>query len=361
MTSSSLPPAANSAFAWLQNAAQKPCQTSTDAALAHQNQLTKPPGSLGRLEQVAVQLAGLQATVQPHAERVHVSIFAGDHGVASEGVSAFPQAVTGQMIRNFAHGGAAIAVLCRQLNAQLRVANLGTVAPVEAIAGVDDNTIAPGTANFTKAPAMDDAQLAQALAVGARHLDELVAAGGDLFIGGEMGIANTTAASALSAALLGIAPAALVGPGTGISSSAQQHKLAVIERALALHQLSPGDPLRALRCVGGFEIAALCGAYIRAAQLGVAVLVDGFITTSAALTAVAINPAVRPWLILGHASTEPGHRLLIEALGLEPLVQLDLRLGEASGAACAVPLLRLACALHHQMATFASAGVSSGA
>ncbi len=349
---------------WMSQAAQAPCIDSQQAAHAHQQQLTKPPGSLGQLEAIAIQLAGLQGKVFPSIERIHISIFAADHGIANTGVSAFPQAVTGEMIRNFAHGGAAIAVLAKQLQAQLQVVNLGTAFEVEAIDGVDRRIIGPGTENFAEQPAMSEAQLANALNAGKESIDNIQPTNGQLFIGGEMGIANTTTATALAAALLQRPVAELVGPGTGINSATQQHKQQIIEQALQLHQLdnitdfNSAALLNILRCVGGFEIAALTGSYLRASQQGIAILVDGFIATVAALIAIRLQPEVKEWMILGHQSAEPGHAKVLEALGLEPLLQLGMRLGEASGAACAVPLLQLACSLHSNMATFESASIS---
>jgi nicotinate-nucleotide--dimethylbenzimidazole phosphoribosyltransferase len=326
-------------------------------ARARQAQLTKPPGSLGRLESAAIHLAGLQRTEQPAVERVWVSVFAADHGVAGEGVSAFPQAVTGEMVRNFAGGGAAISVLARALDARLDVVNLGTVNDPGEIDGVRRAIIAPSTANFCDAPAMEVDQLATAMAVGAERVQAAKAAGAQLFIGGEMGIGNTTAATALACALLQDSPQQLAGAGTGLDSAGIARKRAVVERALARHAEAV-EPLEQLRCLGGFEIAALTGAYIAAAQAGVPVLVDGFITSVAALAAVRIQRGVHEWLLFGHRSQERGHTAVLAALDAEPLLDLGLRLGEASGAAVAVPLLRLACALHNGMATFAQAGVS---
>ncbi len=340
----------------------QPCaalnESSRDAALARQGQLTKPPGALGQLEAIAVQLAALQAAAQPQVERVHISVFAADHGVAAEGVSAFPQAVTAEMVRNFARGGAAISVMAKQLNATLEVINLGTVSVVEPLANVRDERINAGTANFAQGPAMTEAQLAQALQAGRAAVLRAKQNGAHLFIGGEMGIANTTAASAIACALLQTAPALLAGPGTGLDSNGVAHKARVIEQALAKHQLTQSDPLSVLRHVGGFEIAGLCGAYIAAAQQGLPVLVDGFISTVAALAAVRINPDVRNWLLFGHTSAEPGHQRVLAALDAQPVLQLGMRLGEGSGAAMAVHILQLACALHNGMATFAEAGVS---
>lgn len=339
-----------------------PCKTidaqAFEQAQARQQQLTKPAGSLGQLEAVAVQLAGLQGQIKPSLEQVWIAIFAGDHGVVAEGVSAFPQEVTGQMLHNFVNGGAAISVLARQLGASLEVVDLGTVTPSLSLPGVRHLNVGPGTANFVQGPAMTVAQGELALEGGRDSVLRAKAAGAQLFIGGEMGIGNTTAASALACALLDCPVVHLTGPGTGLNAAGVSHKALVIERALALHAAQRGDALQTLFNLGGFEIAALVGAYLACAQEGIAVLVDGFICSVAALVAVSLNPQCRPWLLFGHRGAEPGHRHVLETLNAEPLLDLGLRLGEGSGAALAVPLLRLACDLHGQMATFAEAAVA---
>lgn len=343
---------------WLAAAGAAIDEQSMQRAREHQSQLTKPPGSLGMLETLAVRLAGMQRTATPVVEKVWISVFAGDHGIAAEGVSAFPQVVTGEMVRNFAHGGAAISVLARTLGATLEVVNLGTVNDPGELPGVRRAIIAAQTRNFCEGPAMDDGQLATALRVGADSVDAAHEAGAQLFIGGEMGIANTTSATALACALLHEAPAHLAGAGTGLDDAGIQHKAQVIERALARYP-ADSDPLAWLGRVGGFEIAALVGAYVAAAQRGLPVLIDGFITTAAALTAVRTLPACRDWMFFAHRSHERGHAYMLETLQADPLLDLGLRLGEASGAATAVPLLRLACELHNRMATFAQAQVSN--
>lgn len=343
---------------WWTQPCASPDAASADAARARQRNLTKPPGSLGQLEDLAVRLASLQASECPKLERVWISVFAADHGVAEEGVSAFPQAVTGEMVRNFATGGAAISVLAHTLGATLDVVNLGTVNDPGEIPGVLRAVIAASSANFCSAPAMTRTQLETALGTGASRIEQALEQGADLFIGGEMGIANTTVASALACALLDEGPGLLAGAGTGLDEAGVAHKAAVIARALQQHA-DATDALEQLRCLGGFEIAALTGAFIAAAQSRVPVLVDGFITTVAALAAVRINPGVRDWLLFAHRSQERGHGRLLDALQARPLLDLGMRLGEASGAAVAVPLLRLACALHGGMATFAQAGVST--
>ncbi|WP_278412400.1 nicotinate-nucleotide--dimethylbenzimidazole phosphoribosyltransferase [Stutzerimonas kunmingensis] len=326
-------------------------------ALARQDQLTKPRGALGQLEALAVSLAAMQGSERPQVERLHVSVFAGDHGVVGEGVSAYPQSVTGQMLRNFVGGGAALSVLSKRLGAPLEVIDLGTVEPLQ-LAGVSHLRLGPGTANLAREAAMSDEQMRLALAAGRDSAQRAAQGSAQLFIGGEMGIGNTTSASALAAVLLPRSPLTLVGPGTGLDLAGVRHKVQVIQDAVRLHAEHCVAPLEALRRLGGFEIAALAGAYLRCAQLGIAVLVDGFICSAAALCAVRLNPACRPWLIFAHRSAEPGHLAVLEALGAVPLLDLGLRLGEGSGAALAVPLLQQACALHNEMATFAEAEIS---
>ncbi|PPU20719.1 nicotinate-nucleotide--dimethylbenzimidazole phosphoribosyltransferase [Xanthomonas arboricola] len=342
---------------WIHGACAVPDARVRAAALARQEQLTKPHGALGRLEQLAVQLAAWQRNEHPTVQRVWIAVYAADHGVAAEGVSAFPQAVTGEMVRNFARGGAAIAVLARELGARLEVVNLGVVNDPGELPRVRRAWIAPASANICEQPAMSSTQLRDALAAGAESVAQAKSCDTQLFVGGEMGIGNTTSAATLGCALLSQFPQAMAGAGTGLDAEGIAHKATVITRALALHA-DAATPLERLRRLGGFEIAALVGAYIAAAQAGIPVLVDGFISTAAALVATHLNGGVREWLLFGHRSQERGHAALLRALDAEPLLQLDLRLGEASGAAVAIPLLRHACALHNGMATFAEAGVS---
>jgi nicotinate-nucleotide--dimethylbenzimidazole phosphoribosyltransferase len=343
---------------WLYNAV-KPLNSEIETeALVYQNQLTKPPGSLGRLEELAIRLSAMQGTLRPNLERVAVTVFAADHGVADEGVSAFPQVVTTEMVRNFANDGAAICVLARQAGASFEVVNLGTVVQLNELPHVVDARIAPSTANFCQGAAMDEIQLAGALDAGRGAVDRALSQGAQLFIGGDMGIANTTSASAIAAALLGCPASALAGPGTGVDAAGVDHKAVVISRALELHQNKLDDPYQVLRCLGGFEIAALVGAYVSCAQQGLPAVVDGFITSAAALVAVRLNPDVADWLVYSHASAEPGHQAMMTALNARPLLSFNMRLGEGSGAALVVPLLRSACALQSEMATFAEASVS---
>ncbi|MEH6470856.1 MAG: nicotinate-nucleotide--dimethylbenzimidazole phosphoribosyltransferase [Halopseudomonas sp.] len=330
-----------------------------DQALAYQDQLTKPQGSLGLLERIGVQFSAMQGQLKPQLDQVSITVFAGDHGVADEGVSAFPQAVTAEMVRNFSRGGAAICVLARQIGAQFEVVNLGTVVELEPLPHVVDQRIAAGTVNFCVTAAMTCDQLTQALTAGQQAAERAQQQNAQLFIGGEMGIANTSSATALAAALLHLPAAELVGPGSGIDVNAVNRKAQAIALALELHRHAPSDPFEVLRCLGGFEIGGLVGAYIRCAQLGMPVLVDGFISTAAALTACKINSGVRDWLLFSHNSAEPGHKAIQHALEAEPVLDLGMRLGEGSGAAVAVPLFKAACALQAEMATFDEAVVSN--
>lgn len=335
------------------------CTASREAAIARQAVLTKPAGSLGQLESIAIQLAAMQGTDAPSIQRPYIAIFAGDHGIASEGVSAFPQVVTGEMIRNFARGGAAISVLAKAQDALLHVYNCGTAYPIELLTGVTDRSIAAGTANFLHQAAMTETQCSQALAIGKEAVENALAQGCDLFIAGEMGIANTTPATAIASTLLSVDPAQITGRGTGIDDAALAHKIEVIRQGIERHQSALISPLSTLQHLGGFEIAAIAGAYIAAAQAGLPILVDGFISSAAALVAVKHNPSVRDWMLFAHASAEPGHATMMQALAAKPLLDLGMRLGEGSGAGVAISLLRLACDLHNQMATFADAGVSN--
>ncbi|RBW51933.1 nicotinate-nucleotide--dimethylbenzimidazole phosphoribosyltransferase [Marinobacter sp. F3R11] len=332
-----------------------------ELAAQRQSVLTKPAGSLGRLETVAVQLAGLQGTEKPGLDQVQISVFAGDHGICEEGISAYPQAVTAQMIANFAHGGAAVSVLAKYIGAELEVVNLGTVSDVAPdLPGVIDARIAPGTRNFSTTDAMTTEQVVAALNHGDAAAQRAADKGCKLFIGGEMGIGNTTSATAIACALMNRNPMTLAGPGTGMDVAGVRHKAEVIIGALQRHDNDDAgqDAMAILKAFGGFEIAALAGAIAGCAARSIPVLIDGYIVSAAALIAVSQQPDIRPWLLFAHRSAEPGHQAVLEALNAEPLLDLGMRLGEGSGAAVAVPLLRMACNLHNDMASFADAGVS---
>lgn len=332
---------------------------SAAAARERQSLLTKPAGSLGTLERLHVQLAAIQRTPLPAIERPAVLVVAADHGVAEAGVSAYPKQVTGEMARNFAGGGAAINVLARDAGASLLVADLGIdwqgrTPPPEIV----QVPIAPGTSNLADRPAMSREQAHASLTSGVQLASRLVADGADLIALGEMGIGNTTASAALIAALTGRPSRDVTGLGTGIDAERWQHKVAVVEQALLRARPRPDDPRGVLAELGGFEIGALAGAMIGGASAGLPIVLDGLIVGAGALLAVALCPAVRQYLIASHRSAEPGHRIVLELLELEPLMDLGLRLGEGSGAAIALHLIRLACRLPREMATFDEAGVS---
>jgi nicotinate-nucleotide--dimethylbenzimidazole phosphoribosyltransferase len=341
---------------------QQPCKSADEAqyikAQTRQQQLTKPTGSLGQLEDIAIQLSALQGRERPSVDHVHISIFAGDHGIVAEGVSAYPQSVTEQMLSNFLGGGAAISVLAKQLGASLEVIDLGTVQSPKVMEGVEQLHLGRGTANFLHTAAMTENQLTQALEAGRGTVLRAKHDGCELFVGGEMGIGNTTAATALACWLLNCPARELSGPGTGLNHSGVAHKAKIVDAALKTHASGVTDAVNALRYFGGFEIAALTGAYLACAQEGVVALIDGFICSVAALYAIQFNPESRQWMQFGHSGAEPGHQRILQALSAKPLLGLGLRLGEGSGAALAVPLLRLACALHNDMATFAEAAVA---
>jgi nicotinate-nucleotide--dimethylbenzimidazole phosphoribosyltransferase len=312
----------------------------------------KPPGSLGRLEELAGRVAAIRGTATPDLPTPAVVVCAADHGVAVEDVSAYPQEVTAAMVATFASGGAAVSVLARQAGARLVVADLGVKVPV-AHPAVLDRRIGPGTGNAAKGPAMSVSQAERALSVGIELAAGLVDDGVDLIAIGDMGIANTTSASALAAGLLGVAPAAVCGRGTGLDDVGLVRKIEVVVRMLAANPVPAAEPVRLLAGVGGFEIGALAGLILGAAAHHVPVVLDGFITGAAALLAARIAPAGVDAMIAAHRSSEPGHRLVLNALGLEPLFDLDLRLGEASGAALALPLIASSVALLREMATLA--------
>ncbi len=322
---------------------EPPDEDFAERARARQRELTKPPGSLGKLEAIAVSLAAIQRADRPTSFGRRIVVFAANHGVTAEAVSAYPSAVTAQMVKNFAAGGAAINALARAAQADVVVVDVG---------------VARGTKNLAREPAMSEEEVRGALesgrAAGLRAHEEKVALVGL----GEMGIGNTTAASAITAALTGLPPSQVTGLGTGLDEAARRRKIEVVERALALHHPSPLDALHILRAVGGLEIAALAGLSLEAASRRIAIVVDGFIASAAFAIAWKLAPAVKDYAFFSHLSSEPGHRALLDFLGVEPLLDLDLRLGEGTGAALAMPVLGAAVAAHNEMATFADAGVS---
>lgn len=329
-----------------------------EAALARQAQLLKPPGSLGRLEEVAVWVAGVTGRERP-VPRTRIVVAAADHGVVDEGVSAFPQEVTGQMLGAFGAGFAAITVLAAHAGADVVVVDAGVIAPPAGVAGIDVGLPAPSK-NLAVEPALAGDEVRSALRAGRAIAAQAAADGVDLLIAGEMGIGNTTPAACLTAALCGLPAGAVVGRGTGVDDDGLRRKRAVIERALALHvDAAAGDPLELLRRLGGGELAVLCGLALGAGEHGLGLICDGVIATAAIAVAVELAPELRDRLLAGHRSVEPAHEHLLSRLGLRPLIELDLRLGEGSGAATALLLVQAACALHDGMATFAEAGVAS--
>ncbi len=329
-----------------------------DAARQRQDQLTKPRGSLGRLEALSIQLAGILMTPHPHIAHKVIVTMAGDHGVVAEGVSAYPQEVTWQMVLNFLRGGAAINVLGRHVGARLVVVDMGVAADLPNHPALVNKKVAPGTANMTQGPAMSHAQAVQSLLNGAQVVEDEVARGLDILAVGEMGIGNTTAAAAIACALTEYAPEQMVGRGTGVDDAGLARKVAAVRRALLVNQPNPTDGIDVLHKVGGFEIGGMAGAMLCAAAHGRPVMIDGLISTAAAMLAVTIAPQVRPYLIAAHRSQEPGHMLMLNWLGLQPLLDLDMRLGEGTGAALGLSLAEAACKVLCEMATFAQAGVS---
>ena len=316
-----------------------PDTASAGAAAARQARLTKPPGSLGRLEHLAEWLSAWQVRHPPKLERVRIAVFAGNHGVVARGVSAYPPEVTVQMVANFKVGGAAINQLARAMGAELVVVPLALESP---------------TADFTVAPAMREDELREALAAG----EGAVETGIDLLCVGEMGIGNTTVAAALAAALFGGTGADWVGRGTGVDDAGLVRKAAVVEAALAYHGAALSEPIEALRRVGGRELAAIAGAVLRARELRIPVVLDGFVATAAAAVWARARAGALDHCVAGHCSAEAGHRGLLARLGLAPLLDLGMRLGEASGAAVAIGILRAAATTHAGMATFEEAGVT---
>ena len=339
---------------------EPPSEIWRQKARVHLDTLTKPLGSLGRLEDLASQMVAIRQESFAAPMNKAVYIFAADHGITAEGVSAYPREVTYQMVLNFLRQGAAVNVLARLHGAELHVVDVGVDAEFEGIPGLLHHKVARGTKNMLHEPAMLEQQMADAISIGAGVAADAVAAGKTMIAIGEMGIGNTTSASAITCALTGVPAAKATGRGTGVDAKAHAHKVTVVEAIGMKHfDASPhSSPFDILRCVGGLEIAAMVGMTLAAARHKLVVVVDGFISTAAAALAVAIAPAVQGYLIAGHQSEEPGHRLLLDHLQLTPVLTLHMRLGEGTGAVLAMPILESAIALYAQMATFSSAGVS---
>lgn len=328
------------------------------AARARQDTLTKPPGSLGRLEDLSVMLAGIFGDPTPQIRRKSVILAAGDHGVVAEGVSAYPQEVTPQMVANFLNGGAAINVLSRHAGAEIVILDAGVAADLAPHPLLRSVKVAYGTANMAAGPAMTREQALRCLEIGIESAQEQIAAGADLIACGDMGIGNTTAASAITAAITASDPAVVTGRGTGLDDPGLARKIAVIQRALSVNNPDSQDGLDVLTKVGGLEIGVLAGAMLGTAAARRPVVVDGFISGAAALIAWRIAPAARDYFIAAHQSAEPGHRIGLAAMELTPLLDLGMRLGEGTGAALAMPLIDAAARCLSEMATFAEAGVS---
>jgi nicotinate-nucleotide--dimethylbenzimidazole phosphoribosyltransferase len=328
-------------------------------ARERQEALTKPSGSLGRLEDISVQLAGVSSRCPPPMpEPAAVAVFAADHGVHAQGVSPWPQEVTAQMVANFLARGAVVNAIAAQAGAEVCVVDVGVAADLPAAAGLLSRKIRRGTADMTIGPAMSRDEALRAVGVGIMTARDLVAAGNRCLLTGDMGIANTTASAALIAVFTGADPELVTGRGTGIDDETWTRKVGVVRAALARHDCDPADPLGVLAAVGGLEHAALAGFILGGAAVRVPVLLDGVIACSAALAARALAPDVTACLIAGHLSTEPGARRALEALGLRPVLSLELRLGEGSGAVLALPVVAAAARVLREVATFDSAGVS---
>ncbi|RKD24939.1 nicotinate-nucleotide--dimethylbenzimidazole phosphoribosyltransferase [Ammoniphilus oxalaticus] len=324
----------------------------------HLDQLTKPPGSLGKLELLTIQLAGITGDNQTTFSDKRIVLMAADHGVAKEGVSAFPQEVTEQMVYNFLRGGAAINVIAKQTGAQVVCVDIGVAADFGDTAGLVHKKVAYGSNNMRREPALSREQARQALLVGIELAFELIADGADLLATGEMGIANTTTSSAVLVALTGAPVMETVGQGTGVTTEGIAHKARVIEESIALHQPNPQDVYDTLHKVGGLELCGLAGLILGAASKSVPIVIDGFISTVAALCAARICPNTKQYMIASHRSAEPGHDLALSELGLSPIIDGQMRLGEGTGAALLFPMIDSIQAIMREMATFASAGVS---
>ena len=333
-------------------------ETAMQAARARQDQLTKPQGSLGRLEDLSIQIAGITAQSQPIIRQQVVVVMAGDHGVVAEGVSAFPQDVTPLMVENFLHGGAAINVLARHVGARVVIADLGVAVDLDPHPDLVVRKIGYGTQNIARGPAMSRALAEKAILAGAEIVEAQIALGMDALATGDMGIGNTTPSAAIAGALTGHPAREIVGRGTGVDDQGLEHKIGVVEKALEVNQPDGKDALDVLAKVGGFEIGGLAGAILAATANRKPVVVDGFISTAAAMLAVTLAPVTRDYLIAAHSSMERGHHLMLDWLQLTPLLDLQMRLGEGTGAALALSLLEASCKILSEMATFGTAGVS---
>ncbi len=332
-----------------------------EQARNRQNQLTKPTGSLGRLEDLSIQIASIQGTIKPNVSRKAVIVMAGDHGVTREGVSAYPADVTPQMVHNFLQGGAAINVLARQAGARVYVVDMGVAVDFPVDSGVIDAKIDYGTQNMAAGPAMTRQQAEQTLNRGMEIACQQIDRGLDIIATGDMGIGNSTPSSAMAAVFTGETIARVTGRGTGIDDRGLENKIAIIEKALRVNNPNKNDPVDVLAKIGGFEIGGLAGLIIGAASRGIPVVVDGFISTAAALLAFELAPEIRPYLIAAHRSVEIGQRVMLEKIGIEPLMDFNMRLGEGTGAALAFHIIEASVRILNEMATFDDAGVTDKA
>ncbi len=327
-------------------------------ARARQDILTKPQGSLGRLEELSIQLAGIQGKPIPQLKHKAIITMAGDHGVVAEGVGNWPQEVTAQMVYNFLRGGAGINVIARQVGARVIVVDMGVASKLETHPQLLSRKVAPGTSNIALGPAMTREQAIKAIESGIEIVNDEVAKGLDIIGTGDMGIGNTTASSAICAVMTGRQAAEVTGRGTGITDEQLTHKVAIVNKALMVNHPDPEQPLEVLAKVGGFEIGGLVGVMLAAASHCIPVVIDGFISGAAALIATALSPELREFLIAAHLSAEAGHQILLKHLGLKPLLELDMRLGEGTGAALGIFLSETATRVLAEMSTFGEAGVS---
>ncbi len=333
-------------------------EAAMQAARQRQNMLTKPQGSLGRLEDLSIQVAGIMGLALPRIHGKAVLVMAGDHGVVAEGVSAYPQAVTPQMALNILNGGAAINALARHVGARVIVTDMGVAVDLPPHANLNNCKIAYGTANMAHGPAMSRAQARQAIEAGAQVALAQIEQGVDLFATGDMGIGNTTPSAAIAAVFTGRPVEEIAGRGTGVDDAGLQRKISAIQRAIDINRPDPSDGLDVLSKVGGFEIAGIAGVILAAAAMRRPVVVDGFISTAAAMIADRLAPNVRHYLIAAHTSQERGHHLMMDWLNLQPLLDMKMRLGEGTGAALAMSLVEAACKTLAEMATFGEAGVA---
>ena len=333
-------------------------KSAMEKAAARQDTLIKPQGALGRLEEISIRLAGIQGKAIPQINNKAVITMAGDHGVVAEKVGNYPQEVTPQMVLTFVGGGAAINIIARQVGARVVVVNMGVAGDLPANIPVVNKLVARGTANMAKGPAMTRAQAVQAIESGIEVVNAEIDKGLDIVGTGDMGIGNTTPSAAICAVMTGQSVARVTGRGTGLSDEQLQHKISVIEKAITLNNPDAGNALDVLTKVGGFEIGGIAGVILGAAARGVPVVVDGFISGAAALIAEGLSPQVKEYMFLGHLSVEPGHRIMAEKLGLRPIVTLDLRLGEGTGAAIGIFIAETSAKILAEMATFGEAGVS---